>query len=97
MIDRDLAELYQVETKVLNQAIKRNILRFPNAFRFQLDEDELKELVTNCDRFESLKHTSSNPFAFTEQGVAMASAILKSDIAVRVSVQIIHALWKCAK
>lgn len=97
MIDRDLAELYQVETKVLNQAIKRNILRFPNAFRFQLDEDELKELVTNCDRFESLKHTSSNPFAFTEQGVAMASAILKSDIAVRVSVQIIHAFVEMRK
>ena len=97
MIDRDLAELYQVETKVLNQAVKRNLERFPEAFRFQLDEDELKELVTNCDRFESLKHTSSNPFAFTEQGVAMASAILKSDIAVRVSVQIIHAFVEMRK
>ena len=74
MIDRDLAELYQVETKVLNQAVKRNLERFPEAFRFQLDEDELIELVTNCDRFESLKHASSNPFAFTEQGVAIDHA-----------------------
>lgn len=97
MIDRDMAELYQVETKVLNQAVKRNIERFPDAFRFQLTEEELIELVTNCDRFESLKHTSSYPFAFTEQGVAMVSTILKSDVAVRVSVQIIHAFVEMRK
>ena len=58
MIDRDLAELYNVHTKVLNQSIKRNIERFPIEFRFQLTEKEMIELVTNCDRFESLKHTS---------------------------------------
>ena len=58
MIDRDLAELYNVQTKVLNQSIKRNIERFPIEFRFQLTEKEMIELVTNCDRFESLKHTS---------------------------------------
>lgn len=51
MIDRDLAELYQVETKVLNQAVKRNIGRFPDSFRFQLNEEDTKELVANCDRF----------------------------------------------
>ena len=53
MIDRDLAEMYQVETKVLNQAVKRNIERFPAAFRLQLNNTEKKELVTNCDRFET--------------------------------------------
>ncbi|HKL85296.1 MAG TPA: ORF6N domain-containing protein [Treponemataceae bacterium] len=67
MIDKDLAEMYQVETKVLNQAVKRNSERFPLQFRFQLSSTEKKELVTNCDRFELLKHSSSNPFAFTEQ------------------------------
>jgi len=58
MIDRDLAEMYQVETKVLNQAVKRNSERFPIQFRFQLTENEKTELVTICDRFDSLKHSS---------------------------------------
>jgi len=91
MLDRDLAEIYQVETKVLNQAVKRNINRFPEFFRFQLNDNERNELVTNCDRFEMLKHSSSNPFAFTEQGVAMLSAVLRSDFAVEVSIQIMNA------
>ena len=73
MIDRDLAYLYNVETKVLNQAVKRNTSRFPESFRFQLSDDEKDELVTNCDRFKALKHSSSNPYAFTEQGIAMLS------------------------
>lgn len=97
MLDRDLAEMYQVETKVLNQAVKRNIERFPQQFRFQLTEDEKMELVTNCDRFESLKHSSTNPFAFTEQGVAMLSAVLRSDVAVKVSIQIINAFVEMRK
>lgn len=90
MIDRDLAYLYNVETKVLNQAVKRNIKRFPESFRFQLSNVEKDELVTNCDRFQSLKHSSSNPYAFTEQGIAMLSAVLRSDIAVEVSVKIMN-------
>ena len=69
MIDRDLANLYQVETKVLNQAVKRNINRFPEAFRFHITTSEKIELVTKCDRLESLKHSSTNPYVFTEQGV----------------------------
>lgn len=97
MIDRDLAEMYQVETKVLNQAVKRNIERFPQQFRFQLTNDEKMELVTNCDRFESLKHSSVNPYAFTEQGVAMLSAVLRSDVAVKVSIQIINAFVEMRK
>lgn len=91
MLDRDLAELYQIKTIALNQAVKRNAARFPESFRFQLTDSETNELITNCDRFQSLKHSSSTPFAFTEQGVAMLSAVLRSDIAVRLSVQIIEA------
>ena len=91
MIDRDLAVLYGVETKVLNQAIKRNIERFPEHFRFQLSNQEKDELVTNCDRFNGLKHSSVNPFAFTEQGVAMLSAVLRSDTAIHTSIRIIDA------
>ncbi|MBA3986324.1 MAG: ORF6N domain-containing protein [Flavobacteriales bacterium] len=97
MLDRDLAEMYQVETKVLNQAVKRNIERFPKQFRFQLTDSEKTQLVTNCDRFASLKHSSTNPFAFTEQGVAMLSAVLRSDVAVKVSIQIINAFVEMRK
>ncbi len=91
MVDRDLAELYGVETKVMNQAVKRNIERFPERFRFQLSDSETNELVTNCDRFESLKHSSVAPYVFTEQGVAMLSSVLRSETAVSVSIQIMDA------
>ena len=97
MIDRDLAELYGVETKVLNQAVKRNIERFPPQFRLQLIDNDLSELVTLCDRFEKLKHSSSLPYAFTEQGVAMLSAVLKSGTAVKVSIQIIQTFVEMRK
>lgn len=97
MLDRDLAEMYRVETKVLDQAVKRNIERFPDTFRFQLTDNEKNELVTNCDRFKSLKHSSVNPHAFTEQGVAMLSAVLRSDIAIQVSIQIINAFVQMRK
>jgi hypothetical protein len=68
MIDRDLAELYGVPTKALNQAVKRNIERFPEEFMFQLTSAEKNELVTKCDRFTSWKYSLSLPFAFTETG-----------------------------
>lgn len=97
MIDRDLAELYGVETKVLNQAVKRNIERFPPQFRLQLIDNDLSELVTICDRFEKLKHSSNLPYAFTEQGVAMLSAVLKSGTAVKVSIQIIQTFVEMRK
>ena len=61
MLDRDLAELYGVQTKVLNQAVKRNIKRFPDDFMFQLNYEETHELVTNCDRLATLKYSSSMP------------------------------------
>ena len=83
MIDRDLAELYGVETRVLNQAVKRNMERFPERFRFQLTKEEMNELVTNCDRFNSLKHSTVRSYAFTEQGVAMLSTVLRSETAIR--------------
>lgn len=90
MIDRDLAELYRVEVKRLNEQVKRNIGRFPESFRFQLSDGEKKELVANCDRFNSLKHSTLNHSAFTEQGLAMLSAVLKGNIAINVSIQIMN-------
>lgn len=89
VIDKDIATLYGVETKYLNQAVKRNADRFPLSFRFQISEAEFEELVTNCDRFKPLKHSSSRPYAFTEQGVAMLSAVLHSPSAIQISVKII--------
>ncbi|MCI1640415.1 MAG: ORF6N domain-containing protein [Bacteroidales bacterium] len=97
MIDRDLAGMYGVETKVLNQAVKRNIERFPNKFRFQLTNNEYNELVTNCDRFESLKYASTNPYAFTEQGISMLSAVLRSQTAIQVSIRIMDAFVEMRK
>ncbi len=91
LIDRDIAMLYKVETKVLNQKVKRNVARFPERFRFQLTKQEMKELVTNCDRFESLKHSSSAPYAFTEQGISMLSAVVTSQKAVDTSIRIMDA------
>ena len=88
MLDRDLAELYQVKTKALNQAVKRNVERFPSRFMFQLTEAEMDELVTNCDRLQALKHSSVGAYVFTEQGVTQLSAILHSDVAVEMSIRI---------
>ena len=97
MLDRDLAELYGVETKVFNQAVKRNIKRFPENYRFQLNENEKNQLVTNCDWLNSLKHSSSLPYVFTEQGVSMLSAILKSDRAIDISIKIIDSFVSMRK
>lgn len=97
MIDRDLASLYQVQTKRLNEQVKRNSGRFPAEFCFNLSDKEKDELVANCDRFKTLKHSSSNPYAFTEQGIAMLSAVLKSDIAVEVSIKIMNSFVEMRK
>jgi hypothetical protein len=90
MVDRDLAILYGVKTKTLNQAVKRNLARFPEDFMMQLTLDEKNELVTNCDRFKMLKHSTSLPYAFSEQGVAMLSSILRSERAIQVNIQIMR-------
>ena len=91
MLDRDLAELYGVETKVLNQAVKRNLGRFPDDFRFQLTKEECSrsQIVTlNEGRGSNIKYL---PYAFTEQGVAMLSGVLKSPTAVEVNIRIMRA------
>ena len=94
MIDRDLAALYGVGTKALNQAVKRNIQRFPQDFMFQMNEREVLELVTICDRFDSMKHSSALPYVFTEHGIAMLSSILKSERAILINVNIIRTFIK---
>ena len=100
LLDRDLAEIYGVETRVFNQAVKRNIDRFPDAFRFQLDEDEALELETSSRSQFVTMNKSGNlrgsnikylPYAFTEQGVAMLSAVLRSERAIKVSIEIMNA------
>lgn len=91
MIDYDLAELYGVQTKVLNQAVKRNAERFPDSFTFKLTPDEKKELVTNCDRLQTLMFSTVSPAVFTEHGVLMLANVLKSDRAIAVSIHIIEA------
>jgi len=91
MIDHDLARLYGVETKYLNRQVRRNTARFPGDFMFQLTRSEKKELVTKWHRFGNLKHSNSLPYAFTEHGVAMLSAVLKSDRAILMSILIVKA------
>ena len=97
ILDRDIAMLYGVETKVLNQAVKRNRERFPDRFMFQLTEEELEnwksQIVTSNPSLEQTIKMGIRraPYAFTEQGVAMLSAVLKSDVAIRVSIQIMDA------
>ena len=71
ILDSDLAELYGIATRRLNEQVKRNPERFPEDFMFQLTKREREKLVANCDRFKALKHSTINPCAFTEQGVAM--------------------------
>ena len=94
MIDRDLAALYGVKTFRLNEQVKRNMKRFPEDFMFQLSDTEKQELIANCDRFKTLKHSTSNPYAFTEQGIAMLSSILHSDRAIEVNIQIMRTFVK---
>ena len=94
MLDRDLAKLYKVPTKRLNEQVKRNIKRFPKDFMFQLTRNERNELVAICDQLKMLKHSSSFPYAFTEQGVAMLSTVLRSERAIQVNIQIMRAFTK---
>jgi len=90
MLDMDLAALYMVETRVLNQAVKRNRERFPERFCFQLSDGEF-EILKSQIVMSSWGGRRTNPYAFTEQGVAMLSAVLKSDVAIEISVKIIDA------
>ena len=86
----DLADMYHVETRIFNQAVKRNLKRFPDNFRFQLTKEELEEVITKCDNPDRLRFSPQLPFAFTEQGIAMLSGVLNSDIAIQVNIRIMN-------
>lgn len=90
MIDRDLAELYGVPTKRLNEQVRRNRKRFPKDFMFQLTAKEKDEAVANCDHLGSLKYSTVLPFAFTEYGAVMLASVLNSDRAIKVNIQIVR-------
>jgi hypothetical protein len=91
MLDFDLAALYEVETRVLKQAVKRNMERFPKDFMFQLTKDEWQEVITICDNLQyTLKFSPALPFAFTEQGVSMLSSILRSKKAIQINILIMR-------
>lgn len=90
MLDADLAELYGVPTKVLNQAVRRNIERFPADFMFQLTKVEKQEVVTNCDHLARLKFSPTTPFAYTEHGALMLGNVLKSERAIEVSLLVVR-------
>lgn len=91
MVDADLASLYGVETRTLNQAVKRNANRFPKDFMFRLTSGEKSEVITNCDHLRRLKFAKSLPFAFTEHGAIMAATVLNSPRAVSMSVFVVRA------
>ena len=98
MLDSDLARLYEVETKVLNQAVKRNIERFPDDFMFQLTKDEYEflksQIVTSKIKTETRGGRQYFPYVFTEQGVSMLSSVLKSKQAIQINVQIMRTFVK---
>jgi hypothetical protein len=91
ILDADLAVLYGVSTKRLNEQIKRNRDRFPDDFMFQLTSDEKAEVVANCDHLSKLKFSPNLPYAFTEHGTIMAANVLKSERAIRASVEVVRA------
>jgi hypothetical protein len=90
MLDADLAALYGVTTKRLNEQVKRNRDRFPEDFMFQLTDEEKEKVVANCDHLKKLKFSPSLPYAFTEHGAVMLASILNSAVAVEVSIQVVR-------
>ena len=94
MIDRDLAEIYGVTTKRLNQQVKRNKGRFPLDFMFQLTSAEKEEVVTNCNHLKNLKYSPNLPYAFTEHGAVMLATVLNSSRAVEISIFVVRAFIK---
>lgn len=97
MLDRDLAELYQVETRALKQAVKRNIDRFPNDFMFELSDEEMNFLVSQSVIPSKKSFGGASPFVFTEQGVSSLSAVLSSKVAVEIHIKIIRAFVEMRK
>jgi hypothetical protein len=94
LIDADLAVIYGVETRALNQAVKRNASRFPEDFIFQLNAEEKLKVITNCDHLAGLKFAKSLPHAFTEHGAIMAATVLNSPEAVTMSVFVVRAFMQ---
>jgi len=90
MIDRDLASIYGVTTKRLNEQVKRNLSRFPEDFLFQLTKDEKAEVVANCDHLKSLVFSHQLPYAFTEHGTVMLACVLNSEKAIQANIQIVR-------
>lgn len=91
LLDADLAVLYGVSTKALNQAVKRNVNRFPPDFRFELTDAEKAEVVTNCDHLKNLKFSRTLPYAFTEHGAIQAANVLASAQAVEMGIYVVRA------
>jgi hypothetical protein len=91
ILDTDLAELYGVSTKALNQAVKRNLVRFPSDFRFQLNASEKTKVVTNCDHLAKLKFSKVLPHAFTEHGAIQAANVLASPQAIEMGIHVVRA------
>ena len=94
ILDADLAELYSVTTKRLNEQVKRNRERFPEDFMFQLTANERSEVVANCDHLSRLKFSSVLPYAFTEHGAIMAASVLNAPRAIEISVFVVRAFVK---
>ena len=94
MLDRDLAELYGVETKVLKQAVRRNIDRFPTDFMFELTKNEYQSLRSQIVTLKRGQHSKYAPFAFTEHGVLMLSSVLNSERAIQANIQIMRTFTK---
>lgn len=94
MLDRDLAELFSLPTKRLNEQVKRNSNRFPEYFMFQLTQIEKEEVVANCDHLRKLKFSSALPYAFTEHGTMMLANVINSEKAVETSIRIIEVFVK---
>ena len=94
ILDFHLAMLYNIETRVLKQQVRRNIERFPDDFMLELSKEEWTELITNCDRFIQFRNMPRPPMAFTEQGVAMLSSVLRSSKAIEVNIAIMRTFVK---
>ena len=94
MLDLDLADIYGVKTKRLNEQVKRNISRFPSDFMFQLSDEEKREVVAICDHLSRIRFSTTNPYAFTEHGAIMLASILNTPIAIQTSVLIVRAFVK---
>jgi hypothetical protein len=94
MLDADLADIYGVSTKRLNEQVKRNRKRFPEDFMFQLTKKEKEKVVANCDHLKKLKFSPVLPYAFTEHGAVMLATVLNTSIAVQTSIQVVRAFIK---